>query len=95
MSGEPKDGGSAFPRPTYVELNQGSDNAGRVSGDDGMSLRDWFAGQALAGSLASDGVQSVIGEAAKRRDTAVDATWAANAYQLADAMLAERAKKIP
>jgi hypothetical protein len=34
------DGGPAFPRHAY-------------DGHDGMTLRDWFAGQALAGMLAN------------------------------------------
>ena len=38
------DGGAAFPRPVSML------NPDEVSGDQsGMSLRDWFAGQALAG----------------------------------------------
>ena len=44
----------------------------------GMSLRDWFAGQALAGMLASEESSG---------------TWedfARSAYRLADAMLKER-----
>ena len=46
----------------------------------GMSLRDWFAGQALNGMLASD---SSIDR------TIVDKTvWAQVAYAFADAMLA-------
>lgn len=49
--------------------------------DQGMTLRDWFAGQALCGFFAN----------AKRPTTmhADDATWC---YTIADAMLAERAK---
>jgi hypothetical protein len=46
-----------------------------------MTLRDWFAGQALAGFMAS-----------KSRPTTIaphDAEWC---YTIADAMLAERAK---
>ncbi|UVC19275.1 hypothetical protein [Mesorhizobium onobrychidis] len=47
----------------------------------GMSLRDWFAGQALAGDLAAtpNCRPSIIGSAER-------------AYAYADAMLAERAK---
>lgn len=37
------DGGPAFPRPT-VALERETE-----WGADGMTLRDWFAGQALAG----------------------------------------------
>ena len=50
---------------------------------EGMTLRDWFAGQALAGMLASEaGIPPYAN------------SWAAErAYQMADAMLAERAKE--
>lgn len=41
MRGEVNDGGSAFPLPP------GSKDDGRM----GMTLRDWFAGQALTGIL--------------------------------------------
>ncbi len=47
----------------------------------GMSLRDWFAGQALAGFMANT-----------KRPTTIapdDASWC---YDIADAMLAERSK---
>lgn len=56
--------------------------------DPGMTLRDYFAGQALAGIVAA-----VMGT----RDTNTtpdnfNAAIALGAYQLADAMLAERSK---
>ena len=63
------DGGPAYPL--------GMDTNGRC---DGMSLRDYFAGQALAGMLAYGGRPSDFGERA------------ATCYALADAMLAERNK---
>jgi hypothetical protein len=47
----------------------------------GMTLRDWFAGQAIMGMVQD------------YNDTAREAKWyAADAYDIADAMLAERAK---
>lgn len=49
---------------------------------DGMSLRDWFAGQALAASDWSNWDERVA-----------DADVAARCFELADAMLAERAKE--
>lgn len=70
---ERDDGGPAFPRP-YSE-------DGAAQG--GMSLRDWFAGQALAGHCA----------AAENGD---DTTWgdlARWSYKTADALLAEREKE--
>ena len=64
------DGGPAFPF---------QDGYGRVSG---MTLRDWFAGQALAGLLAKYG----LGEAEPE-------SMAADSYAYADAMLAAREVK--
>jgi hypothetical protein len=63
------DGGPAFPR----------DNAGDYTGQDGMSLRDWFAGQALTGTLA-----------AGAQDFEAGGKIAREAYVIADAMLATR-----
>jgi hypothetical protein len=67
-----KDGGAAFP-VVYVSEKMGSN---------GMTLRDWFAGQAVVGLLA-------------HRSEAVGShtEMAAQAYYLADAMLAERGKQ--
>lgn len=72
-----KDGGQAFPVP-----------AGNFSGgetwqsDFGMSLRDWFAGQALIGVVAD------WGETAFKPDAI-----AGRAYALAEAMLRVRHEK--
>lgn len=62
------DGGPAFPCTTMHDFK-------------GMSLRDYFAGQALAGYLANAKAESRV---------AVVAEWA---YDYADAMLAERQKE--
>ena len=66
------DGGAAFPRSAY----SGQGHAIDIFEQDGMSLRDWFAGQYLAaiGSLVSDTYQE----------------RARSAYLMADAMLAAR-----
>lgn len=48
-----KDGGPAFPR-TKVETVPMFGQVVKGMSEDGMSLRDWFAGQALAGGRASD-----------------------------------------
>jgi hypothetical protein len=63
-------GGPAFPRA------QG--------GDYGMTLRDYFAGQALAGITAN-----------KQYDSLSFALATGDAYRYADAMLAERERNNP
>ena len=67
------DGDPAYPRQTDIYSN----------GADGMSLRDYFAGQALAGFCNNFSNGSV------------DVSWleqygASNAYKVADAMIAAR-----
>lgn len=66
-------GGPAFP----VQAWNGEE---QVLVHVGMSLRDWFAGQALAGLMA------VNGPIAPSHDSAV-------CYEMADAMLAARKEK--
>lgn len=67
----------AFPSPDWNGSWQGPD------ANHGMSLRDWFAGQALAGILPA-----AIGKA-----NPLEEAVAYGAYQIADAMLAERSKE--
>jgi len=50
------------------------------SGWPGMTLRDYFAAKAMQGMLAD------------RKQVMSPSEWAANAYRMADAMLAERIK---
>jgi len=72
------DGGPAFPAQPIMQLPRGD---GTIMVDQGgMTLRDWFAGQALAGMLANP---------AHRIDfkRAHDAGFC---YEVADAMLKER-----
>lgn len=71
-----KNGGPAFPRAPL-----GEDCNKPWGHQDGMSLRDWFAGQALAGIMAN----SNIAHDAYPRNVA-----AQDAYALADAMLEAR-----
>lgn len=61
----------AFPVTTSHEVHE-----------DGMTLRDWFAGQALAGILAAD-PSSMMGY-----DDVARSAWA-----LADAMMKERERE--
>ena len=73
------DGGPAFPGEYAITMGhpEGGDETRMISGG-GMSLRDWFAGQALAGLVS-------------RQSTNIKA--AEGAYACADAMLAERDKE--
>ncbi len=71
-------GGPAFPAKKPLTMAGGYDSQG-------MSLRDWFAGQALAGWLASYGDRP---HPAMDDDGGIPV--AANAYRMADAMLKAR-----
>lgn len=75
------DGGSAFPIP----------DEGQGWGSAGMTLRDWFAGQALAGLCASKFIaeHAADGGAADGSKGLV-AGIARRAFMLADAMLKDR-----
>lgn len=81
------DGGPAFPRPASEYTADGTlaDGNAAVCEQDGMSLRDYLAGQALVGVMAAYG-PGVGGMSPP--------TVAAMAYSLADAMLDERGKAV-
>lgn len=70
----PNDGGPAFP---WRE----EDGGGGYCQHKGMSLRDWFAGQALTGIVLSP-----LGSGGR----VTFLSTARDAYRYADAMLAER-----
>jgi hypothetical protein len=76
-----------FRRTPVYEKAGGSAHPVRLKRDDGgtdhhygMSMRDYFAGQALAGLLASELNYAKMGE------------YAESAYEAADAMLVQRTK---
>ena len=79
-------GGPAFPcsvrrDENYMDFGGYGRTRTVTLQEGGMTLRDWFAGQALAGMIrANHRLEFTPPD---------DATWA---YQIADAMLAERAK---
>lgn len=73
------DGGPAFPNASEEPTIE---NRYGIRARPGMSLRDWFAGQAL---------QSIAGYTIQPDGGTCDET-ARMAYQLADAMLRERVK---
>lgn len=60
----------------------------RTHGEHGMTLRDWFAGQALPAALERG---FMVTTSVGRNNSPVE--WAVRlSYRVADAMLAERAK---
>lgn len=74
MTDKPNDGGPAFPFSIHPEHGYGPGE----SINQGMSLREYYAGQAMAGLLASDDV------------TTPDHDWiAGQAVEQADALIAE------
>lgn len=75
------DGGNAFPTPIVVP---GSNNTVHVESGTGMTLRDYFAAQALTTIAGNDRRDDVDGINYKYS--------ALRAYKYADAMLAERGK---
>ena len=81
----PRDGGAAFPAPT----NEGTGNLQCWRIEPGMTLRDYFAAQALVLLPAS---RSWIESEAKRLGVDQSAVGSKCAYEWADAMLRERAK---
>ena len=97
---KPNDGGPAFPAtidvPFYVTHGDGAISEGTTSSDlPGMSLRDWFAGQALVGFLSNPDAAASIQETAKGEGGQPADLAAVMAYFQADAMLAEREKGGP
>lgn len=77
---EIKDGGPAFPMQATF-----SPECGTMPGQEGMTLRDWFAGQALTGFLAST--------PADAREWPDSEILAIRCFKFADAMIAQREKK--
>jgi hypothetical protein len=82
------DGGPAFPRAAH--WSDGGSARFDHGAQDGMTLRDWFAGQALAGMLAYSHVNPQRGN--YHENCSVEGA-AEDAYRYADAMLAEREKR--
>lgn len=80
MSGKPT-GGPAFP----TEVSEGV--ATRV--ESGMTLRDYFAAQAMSARMIALGAHT---HRTDDEESRCDADTAAAAYRKADAMLAERSK---
>jgi hypothetical protein len=88
------DGGPAFPFTPNEQtiLPNGTWNQTYEPGESGMSLRDWFAGMALQGIVGSTVYVTAIVTAEDADPPKILQSFAANAYDIADAMIAERNK---
>lgn len=84
MRAESKDGGPAFPNHANREVETLRGIGAEVVGTAGMSLLDWFAGQALMGMIASSPVVDRTDPKAVNKPR-----WAKRAYEFAQAMVAE------
>lgn len=62
------------------------------SGTHGMTLRDYFAGQALAGLLSREGFRENLMNTPEYQSETFASATSIIAYDYADTMLAERAK---
>jgi hypothetical protein len=97
------DGGPAFPSGERLSIDAAGRRDDRLAQPlhDGMTLRDWFAGQAIAGwGEGSHGASMTVGSGRAwdaPLDTARDYAerMASFAYLVADAMLAARATVTP
>lgn len=92
MSDEINNGGPAFPSLKGFQQNRhvGQEYlAYSANSEGGMSLRDYFAGQALAGILSGD-MKNTLTRMAESKAMSPSDAIAVFSYQAADAMLAER-----
>lgn len=92
-----KDGGPAFPVSTEVAdpasgASYGHQDSRTTWQFPGMTIRDWFAGKALAAMLGSDTILDTFNDVVKATGISRSEWMADQAYKFADAMLAERAK---
>ena len=90
------DGGPAFPAAAKVASIAGDYVSVERYTEGGMSLRDWFAGQALAGMCVG-----LVGELRENGTSTISAyahgpcnkVLAERAYAIADSMLKERSRE--
>lgn len=90
MSDSINDGGPAFPRTKST--GNLSNSTTEIVSVGGMSLRDWFAGQALAGLASNQSFLLNILDGHTHNNT--EDALAFTAFRTADAMLAARNKEV-
>jgi len=81
------DGGPAFPKNLqFSGMGYCANISAELTG--GMSLRDWFAGQALCGIMGNSEHRDPLDNTESGCRVAAE-----HAYKVADAMIAERSKQ--
>ena len=92
MAGKIDDGGAAFPQMRNTGLVTVSEKGHHVDKvcDGGMTLRDWFAGQALAATITATSAGQHNALSGKPVGTSIYDAIAMDAYEHADAMIAAR-----
>ncbi len=83
----PNDGGPAFPHPEFSRIND-QQRIEILLQSRGMSLRDYFAGQAMAAMISGTSGIKLDG-----REITNEHGYAAAAYHYAEAMIAAREAK--
>ena len=88
------DGGAAFPRRVAQVDNPERFDEEELAPQQGLSMVDWFAGQALMGAFAGAGSEGYP-FSADYGDGSEDpsVTVARHCYLLADAMIAEKRRR--
>lgn len=87
------DGGPVYPFNEVEPANGHFDGVYEIEKQHaGMSLRDHFAALAMQAMCAGEGARTVAARDGRFDETNWDKVVAMNAYEFADAMLAERAK---
>ncbi len=76
-------GGPAFPREDYQSNGYGDEQFGKKLGQEGMSLRDYFAAKAMQGDMSFDPLSPGVTDEQL-------AKYANHYYSIADAMLTAR-----
>jgi|WetSurMetagenome_2_1015567.scaffolds.fasta_scaffold159204_2 hypothetical protein len=84
---EHDDGGPAFPMPSGMEPRVNT----TTHFNEGMSLRDWFAGMAMQSLLINPDYADEIDDAAAEEGVDIHDLASHLAFDLADAMLKARA----
>ena len=84
-------GGQAFPQSGAVGPSDDKYDSTDFGGN-GMTLRDYFAGQALAGLIANTKYMMALGEISKKENIPSNKNLAISCYETADALIVERTK---